>query len=107
MYYSNNSNWYVGKREDMEIGKAQGWVHSQPTPAEVPFGDDLTWQVHDGSSFIDWPSARCASISQPLGTCAATVVCGECATSPPPRMQCCHMRCVGLIALFLILLRAY
>ena len=99
VYYANSGKWWVGEREDMEIGKAKGWVHSQVTPAEVPFGDDLIWQVDDGSDWMDWPSARCVSLGQPSGTCAATVVCGECAASPPPRVHCgvSHPCCAGRI----------
>ena len=49
VYYANDGVWEVSGRENMEIGKAAGVIHSQATPSEVPFGDDHTWLVHDGS----------------------------------------------------------
>jgi hypothetical protein len=62
MYYGRNKEWWISKREDMEAGKASGWMHvasTALTPDQIiPLYAHETWRVHDGTAFVDAPRVR-------------------------------------------------
>jgi hypothetical protein len=68
-YDSNNEQWVVSDREDMEAGNGDGfncWMCVKST-ATTP--DQITeqWQVHDGTAFVNVPKLRmrvCSSVEK-------------------------------------------
>ena len=93
LYYASSGKWFVGGRKSMEAGKAAGWVHSQATTAEAPFGDDLSWQYGDGSKWADGPSIRWRSLDQTSGTCGATARGPVTAAAATAYCYCCMCYC--------------
>jgi hypothetical protein len=57
MYYANDKQWWISGRENMEAGESGGWVSvasTAPTPDQIT----ETWQVSDGTSWVDAPKVR-------------------------------------------------
>jgi hypothetical protein len=61
MYYASNKEQYISNREDMEAGKAAGWMKVAST-AHTPDQVTKTWQVgpssHGGKGWLDVPKVR-------------------------------------------------
>jgi hypothetical protein len=57
MYYASNNEWYIIHRENMEAGKAWGWMRvasTALTPDKITEG----WEVDDGTAFVEAPKVR-------------------------------------------------
>jgi hypothetical protein len=57
MYYASNNQWFIGTRENMEAGKAVGWMYVSST-ALTPDKITETWLVGDGKAWVDGPKVR-------------------------------------------------
>ena len=59
MYYASTKEWWIGGRENMEAGKAAGWMGVAST-ALTPDLIAETWQVFDGDEedWVDAPKVR-------------------------------------------------
>ena len=57
MYYASTKEWWIGGRENMEAGKAAGWMGVAST-ALTPDLIAETWKLYDGTSWVDAPKVR-------------------------------------------------
>ena len=58
MYYGSTKKWFISDREDMEAGKASGWMRVAST-ALTPDQITETWQVYaGGGKWVDAPKVR-------------------------------------------------
>jgi hypothetical protein len=57
MYYGSRKAWMINDREDMEVGEHAGWMYVA-SAALTPDQVTETWQVHDGTAYVDAPKVR-------------------------------------------------
>jgi hypothetical protein len=57
MYYASNNKWCVSVRAGMEAGKASGWMYVA-SAALTPDQITETWELDDGTAWVDAPKVR-------------------------------------------------
>jgi hypothetical protein len=62
IYYWSNKSWVIGDRKAMEAGKGAGWA-SVASTALTPYQITETWQVHDGTAWVDAPKVRAVAMA--------------------------------------------
>jgi hypothetical protein len=57
VYYGRNKEWWISDRENMEAGKADGWMYVASTTL-TPDQVTKTWKAYEGTAWADAPKVK-------------------------------------------------